>query len=198
MQLPAKSIDDFKTERKGISPPLPTYLRVVPLLFYLTIIASIVLSGLFFLNYGEAKKSKEAAIQQNKKLQADIKSTAQMRKDLENEAKKASDVAAYVEASRPLQPLVVEIARSMQPEASLLDLRLVRDGDNPAQIKLNLRLGAETTKQLDLTLAKIGEQQFRAFAPQQNLAKGEISYQATLLWQDPSRSQPAPSPSTGP
>lgn len=196
MQLPAKSIDDFKTERKGISPPLPTYLRVVPLLFYLTIAASLVLSGLFYLNYGEAKKNKERAIETNRKLQADIKSTAQMRKDLEKEAKRASDVASYVEASRPLQPLVVEIARSMQPDSSLVDLRLVRDANNPAQVKLNLRLGTETTRQLDLTLAKIAEQQFRAFAPQQNLAKGELSYQATLLWQDPSRNAAANPPSS--
>jgi len=190
MQLPAaKSIDDFKTERKGISPPLPTYLRVVPLTFYLAIIASLVLSGLFFLNYGAAKKAKEDAIQENKKLQADVASTSKMRKDLENEAKKASDIATYVEAARPLQPLVVEIARSTEPDASLVDLRLTRDGVNPSQIKLNLRLGAESTKQLDVTLAKIAEQQFRTFAPQQNLVKGEISYQATLLWQDASRGQ---------
>lgn len=194
MQISGKYIDDFKTDRKGISPPLPIYLRVVPILFYLTIVASLVLNGLFLIRYGQAKQDKEAAIVANRKVQDDLRAAKQMRKDLESEAKKASDIASWVEASRPLQPLVVEIARSIEPDASLVDLKLTRDANSPSQIQLAMRLGAETTRQLDLTLTKIGDQHFRAFSPQQSLLKGEIDYKATLLYQDPSRAQSNASP----
>lgn len=191
MQLSGKFIDDFKSDRKGISPPLPPYFRLIPIGFYLAIVASIVLNGLFLIRYGQAQQDKQDAIQQNTKVQDDLRNTQAMRKNLEGQAKKASDIAAWISASRPLQPLVVEIARSIEPDASLVDLKLTRDGDNPAQIVLAMRLGAETTRQLDLTLNKIGDQHFRAFSPQQNLVKGEIDYKATLLYQDPSRGQTA-------
>jgi len=184
MQILARSIDDFKSDRKGISPPLPIYLRILPILFYLTILASILLNGVFFMNFTQAGKNKELAVAREKQLQTELQTARKQRTDLENEAQKASDIVSWLEASRPLQPLVVEIARSIQPDSSIVELRLDRDADNPAQIRLSLRLSSDTTRQLDLTLAKIASMRFRTFSPQQTLEKGEIDYKATLIWLD--------------
>jgi len=175
MQIFAKSIDDFKTDRKGISPPLPIYLRLVPIVFYLTIAASILLNGLFFVRYSQAGKNREMALIRDKQVQADLAGAQKQRKDLENETKRASDIVAWLDASRPLQPLVVEIARSIEDDSSIVELRLDRDAENPAQIRFSMRLGSDTARQLDVTLAKIAALRFRTFSPQQTMEKGRLT-----------------------
>jgi hypothetical protein len=80
-----------------------------------------------------------------------------------------------------LQPLIVEIARSMAPHSSIIDLRLDRDGDAPAQLKFSIKLGTDSTKQLDTTLEKIARLDYRTFSPQQSLGRGELDYRATLV-----------------
>ncbi len=192
MLIYAKSIDDFKTERKDISPPLPVYLRLVPLIFYLTIGASILLNGLFFVRYSQANLEREETLRRDRQYKADLAESAQQRKELEDEAKKASDVAAWLSGARPLQPLLVEIARSIEENSTIVEVKLERDGESPAQIRFSLRLGSETPRQLDLTLVRLGEMRFRAYSPEQTVSKGEIDYKATLLWQDGNRSQADP------
>ena len=195
MQIFAKSIDDFKSDRKDISPPLPIYLRILPVVFYLTVLATILLNGLFFLNLSQASKNKDLAVARDRQIQADLVAAKKERGDLEDEAKKASDILAWMDAARPLQPLMVEIARSIEPDSSILELRMDRDAENPTQIRFALRLSSETTRQLDLTLAKISDLRFRTFSPQQSLNKGEIDYKATLLWLDAgARDQKEPQP----
>jgi len=191
MQIFAKSVDDFKTDRKGISPPLPIYLRIVPMVFYLTIAASILLNGLFFVRYSQAGKNREMAMVRDKQVQADLAGARKERKDLENETKRASDIVAWLDASRPLQPLVVEVARSIDDDSSIVELRLDRDAENPAQIRFSMRLGSDTTRQLDVTLAKIAALRFRTFSPQQTMEKGAIDYKATLIWLDAARENAA-------
>ena len=128
MLIYAKSIDDFKTERKDISPPLPVYLRLVPLIFYLTIGASILLNGLFFVRYSQANLEREETLRRDRQHKADLAESAQQRKELEDEAKKASDVAAWLSGARPLQPLLVEFARSIEENSTIVEVKLERDG----------------------------------------------------------------------
>lgn len=195
MQLAGKYVDDFKTDRKGISPPLPIYLRLLPIVFYLTIFASILLNGLFVVRFRQATKERDDAIARDAAVQGDLATARKQRTDLEGEAKKASDIGSWVEGSRALQPLVVDIARSIETGGSIEELRLDRATESPAQIRLSLHLGSDSPRQLDLTLAKISERKFRLFSPQQTLVKGDINYKATMLWQDASRTptaNPAP------
>lgn len=187
MQIFAKSIDDFKTERKDVSPPLPAYLRLVPLFFYLSVVASILLNALFLANFSQAVQARDRAKSEDKQLQADIGEVKGKRQALEAETKKASDLAAWVDSSRALQPLVVEIARSMEKDAALLELSLQRDMQNPTQIQLGLRLQSSNPRQLDLALQTIANSRFRTFSPQQNTTKGEVDYKATLMWQGANR-----------
>jgi hypothetical protein len=186
MQIHARTIDDFKTDRKGISPPLPVYLRILPIVFYLTIAAAILLNGLFVLRLSQADKDREASLARDKGIKAEIATATGERKAREKEAKKASDILAWLDSSRPLQPLLVAIARSIEPGSSLLSLRLDRPADNPTQIKFSIRLASDSARQLDLTLAKVADLRFRAFSPQQTVENGEFDYKATLIWQDSS------------
>ncbi len=192
MQIFAKSIDDFKTERKDVSPPLPAYLRLVPMCFYLSVVASILLNALFVANFSQAVQARDRAKTEDTQLLADIDEVKGRRQALEAETKKASDLAAWVDSSRALQPLVVEIARSMEKDAALLELKMERDAQNPAQIQLALRLQSSNPRQLDLALQTIANSRFRTFSPQQNTTKGEVDYKATLLWQGANRESTTP------
>jgi hypothetical protein len=187
MQIYTRVIDDFKTERKDITSPLPAYLRLVPVLFYLSLLAGILLNALFFTLSSQASRAKESAVREEKKITADLEAARKQRQDLENETKRASDLIAWIETARPLQPLAVEIARSIGEGATLNEILLQRSEENPSQILLTLRLKTDNPKQLDNTLQVIAENSFRTFSPQQTMDKGETEYRATLLWQNSSQ-----------
>lgn len=191
MQIYPRVIDDFKTERKDITSPLPPYLRLVPLALYLAVAASILLNALFLVLSGQASKVKETAVAEDRRIASDLEAARVERQSLESETKKATDLIAWVEASRPLQTLLVEIARSIGEGASLNELNLERSEENPSQILLTLRLRSDNPRQLDETLQTISRSQFKMFSPQQSVERGEVEYKATLLWQNSAQNQPA-------
>jgi len=184
MQFATRVIDDFKTERKDVTPPLPPALRVVPIVFYLAVVLAIVLNAVFAFQITSVTNQRETLKSEARRLQGEITQVRDQRRKLEGEAKRASDIANWIESTRPLQPLSVNIVRSMLPESSLVDLRLDRDGDTPTQIKLVLRMNSEVARQLELSQEAISGLNFRTYSPQQTVARGEIDYQATLIWQE--------------
>lgn len=181
MQITDRQIDDFKTDRKDIAPPLPVVLRLVPILFYCSIAVTVIFCTIFFLQYRLAIYKRDNHRMQAAALEAQTQQSRNERSALEAQIKKATDIQSWVAGSRPLQPLVVEIARSMGPKASILNLQLDRSTDDPSQVRMNLRVGTDTTKQIDQTMERIGALDFRAFSPTRELGRGELSYKATLV-----------------
>ena len=194
MQVTERKIDDFKSERKDIAPPLPVVLRLVPLLFYCSIAVVLILSSIFFLQFRLAIQKRDNHKAQTASLAAQTQESRNQRTALETQIKKATDIQSWVSGSRPIQPLLVEIARSMGPRASIVDLRLDRSPENPTQLKLGLTMGTDSTKQIDLTMEKITAMHYRAFSPTQTLGRGELDYKATLVHQDQLREQSEDSP----
>jgi len=194
MQISGHQIDDFKSERKGITPPLPVILRLVPILLYCSIGVAILMSSIYFIQFRLAIQKRDGHKAQTRSLAAQTQDARNQRTALEAQIKKATDLESWVASARSLQPLIVDIARSMGPRSTIVDLRLDRDADSPAQLKLGIRLGTDSTKQIDTTLEKIAAQKYRAFSPQQTLGRGELDYRATLVWQDPSRTSNAAPP----
>jgi hypothetical protein len=204
MKIDYRPIDDLKTERPDITPPLPATLRLVPILFYLVVLGGIVLSGLFLVILRNA-----AAAEQQWKAQAAertqrLNEVQAERRSLEGQAHRASDVVAWVEGARSLQPLVLGIIRSMEPTSSIASLGLSRDPATAPQVKLVLKLNTQDPRQLDTTLEAIAERNFRTYNPNQTQSRGEIDYEATLLYQNPrtfpeaKTSSPAASPTPTP
>ena len=187
MQVIGRKIDDFKTDRKGIAPPLPLVLRLVPVLFYCSIAVTIILSLIYFVQFQQAVKKRDGHKASTVALNAQTQEARNQRTALEAQIKIATDIESWVSGSRPLQPLIVEIAGSMGARSTIVDLRLDRDPLAPAQLKLTIKLGTDSTKQLDFTLEKIAGQKYRAFSPQQTLGRSELDYSATLVWQNPNQ-----------
>ncbi len=183
MFIERRKIHDLKTERVDIAPPLPAYLRVVPIGFCLGLVASIGIAGLSILQLRQAAAELASWNQAAAGTQAELNKAKAERLALEGRAKRASDFATWVEGSRNLEPLVATICTSMGKHAEITDLALVREDKVPFQIKLSIALQTEDANQLDATLEQIGRMNFRPYSAQQRQSKNQIEYEATLIWQ---------------
>ena len=193
MLIVADQIDDLKTDRKDIMPALPMVFRVVPILFYGALVFLIVIGSLAFWNMRVATQKRDAIKQRITSLQTEIATTKANRAALEIKIREATDLEAWVLASMPLQPLIVAIVRSMDPQSSIVDLKLERDTETPSQLRLGLRLNTNSDQQLEDTLEVIRRMNYREFSPTQTRVRGDLDYRASLLWQNPHRKMPSPS-----
>jgi len=194
MQIPRRVLHDLKTERGDIAPPLPPYLRIVPIAFYLGVVACIALSATFAFQLIRARAELAQWQQRTAQAREQLTRVQADRTKLEASAKRAADFVSWIEGSRALQPLVVAIARSVDEKSSIPELAFDRDTENPTQIKLSLKLLTNDARQLDRTLEAVEHADFRPYSARQTQSKGLIDYQATLLWQSRSVVLASPTP----
>ena len=192
MQIDARKIDDFKTERKDLLPPLPTIFRLVPLLFYLSIVFFAVVGTVGVWHSRVAQERRVSLLGETAALQAEIEQTKAARVSLDDRTLEAMDLENWVLGSMPLQPLVVEIIRSVGTNSSIANLSLERDPETPSQLKLALTLRTDSDAQLDTTLAAIRKLNYIDLSPTQSMVQGNLEYRATLLRDD--RKEGAPTP----
>ena len=185
MQIIADQIDDLKTDRKDVMPPLPMVFRLVPILFYGAIAFSLVVGSVAFWNVRVATQQRDAIRQKIESLNSEIAQTKAARAALEAKIREAADLENWVLASMPLQPLVVAIVRSMAANSSIVELNLERDAETPSQLRLGLRLNTDSDKQLEDTLEVIRDMHYREFSPTQTRVRGDLDYKASMLWQNP-------------
>jgi hypothetical protein len=174
---------ELKTDRVDIAQPLPGALRVLPILFYFSIAATIALNALFAYQRINSEKSMNDWTQKAQAEEA-TKASVKKQKDAINlEVARANDVVEWINGAAPLQPLALEIARSMdQSKSTISNLDLSRDNANPNQIRLKLDFSKGGQKQLDFTLERLQELGYRQFnAVQSQGDNGTSSYQATLI-----------------
>ena len=185
MLISETRIDDFKTDRKDIAPPLPMVMRLVPILFYLSLLFLVVVGSVASLHAKLSSDQRKNVIARIESLKSQIEQSKTQRASLETEISEALDLEAWVLASMPLQPLIMAIIRSMGPESEIVDLTLERDAETPSQLRLGLKLNSSSDKQLEDTLAAIKDLDYREFNPTQTRVQGNLDYKASLLWQDP-------------
>ena len=185
MLISETRIDDFKTDRKDIAPPLPMVMRLVPILFYLSLLFLVVVGSVASLHAKLSSDQRKNVIARIESLKSQIEQSKTQRASLENEISEALDLEAWVLASMPLQPRIMAIIRSMGPESEIVDLTLERDAETPSQLRLGLKLNSSSDKQLEDTLAAIKDLDYREFNPTQTRVQGNLDYKASLLWQDP-------------
>jgi len=183
MLIAGQQIDDFKTDRKDITPPLPMVFRLVPILFYLSLLFLVVIGSVALWHSKVAKDRLQEARQRVVQVKNEITQTKAARATLEAQIRESTNLESWVLASMPLQPLVVAIIRSMRPDTALVNLSVERDPETPSQLKLSLRMNADSDEQLNDTLAVIRDMNYREISPTQTMIKGDLAYRASLLWQ---------------
>jgi cell division protein FtsB len=185
-------IDDFKTDRKGITPPLPMVMRLVPLLFYLSLLFLVVVGTVSSIHAKFSSDHRSTLLGRIETLKKEIEEVKKEKTALENEIKEATDLEAWVLASIPLQPLVVSIIRSMGSQSEIVDFTLERDAETPSQLRVGLKLNTASDKQIEQTLEVVRGMNYREFNPTQTRVQGNLDYKASLLWQDPQGKRQTP------
>ncbi|MBU3665533.1 MAG: hypothetical protein FGM15_06605 [Chthoniobacterales bacterium] len=181
MLIDAQKIDDFKTPRKDLLPPLPLVFRLIPIVFYLSLVFLAVVGSLAMWHARVATMRYQDTMKQRSALEAEIASTKAARSELERNYREATQLYSWVESSVPLQPLLLKIIKSMDPGSVIVDLTLERDAANPAQIKLALTFNSKTDDQIVKTVAAIRDMGYLEFSPTQTKIKGNLEYRAVLL-----------------
>jgi hypothetical protein len=181
----AKILDDLKTERPDITPPLPAIFRMIPLLFFLSFIGCILLVGLFAFRLKEVTSSRDQYLAAEKASRNDLQQTRSQVQALEGRAKRASDLQNWTESARPIQPVLVDLGRSIGEDTALTELRLTRNQDNPNQLRIGVRMNTTSMDDLDRLLVSLQKFGYRPYSPEQKFTRGEIDYQAMLIWQNP-------------
>ena len=175
---------DFKTPRTDMSRRLPPSMRMVPVMFYLVILATgyFVFKDVTDLNQAErdlvaAKLEKDDAIAKKAKLDGD-------KIQMVNERFRAEAVAKWIEGTRVLQPISVAIARAMPPETNITELSLERSPDLPAQVSLLVRMVNGTIAEVAKIDSSLSHLRYRSHSPQQAKQGDQIEYRSMLVWQD--------------
>jgi len=183
MLIPKQPLHDVKSERPDVTPPLPGALRIVPIIFYLGIVGAVVATGLLLFRLSEAKTQLTYYTTVVNATNKELAEVGKQRSSVEAEARRASDVSEWIAGTRQVQPLLVNINRSVEGRNGLAEVKITRNKANPAQLLLDLKLNGESGRQLDRTLDSIYQQNYRTYSAQQSAGEGGLDYKATLIYQ---------------
>ena len=185
MENQFQTCHELKTDRPDIGQPLPRILALLPIAFVLTVIGAIALNALFFFQMRHSEQANEEWKLKVAEESAKQKEIVAKIEEIKDEERRANDVRDWVEGSRQIQPLAVSIARSMDVKSSIAELSLLRESENPNQIKLGFKFDNGGQKQLDATLEAVNSLGYRSYSANQTAGKeGSLDYHATLIWQN--------------
>ena len=145
--------------------------------------------SLAYLRDKSASDHRNAIAARVESLKREIAALRSERAALEEEVVESQDLEAWVLSSMPIQPLFVDIVRSMGPQSEIVELSIERDAEKPSQLRLSLELNTASDKQLDQTLAAIQRRNYRELNPMLTRIQGNLDYKASLVYEDPDASQ---------
>lgn len=174
---------DVKTERKDVSGGLPPALKIVPVLFYLTLAACSMLYVYFELSRTAAGKEMDRWQANMTTFNQQIASIATERKGVEAANAWATDVSKWVEGAHNLQPLLVALGRGAGNEATISEVVMTRNSEIASQIQFALKMDKVSSGVLDQTLESIRKLDFRAYSAQQQKEGDALDYNAILVFQ---------------
>ncbi len=182
MELNDTFSHDLKTERPGLTGGLPSSYRVVPLLFYLTLVGAFGLSVFYYLEHRRLADEQDRWTAYTADQNARKSQLRREISDVEIENKRAGQVVEWVDTAQGVQPLAVAIAKSVDIGATIDTLHLERDPEIPAQIHLTLKLNGDVHEQLDATMQAVRMQRYRSFSAEQTQKENLLDYSCRLIW----------------
>lgn len=147
---------DLKTERTSVGQPLPPALRVLPVVFFASILGAIGISAYSFWQIGIAEKKTALAIENKASEEAGKKKLEAEEVEINKEVKNAEEVRDWLAGTNQLQPLVTTITRSMTPESTISQLTLARREEMSAHVAMALEINsASGQQQLDMVRTSV-------------------------------------------
>src|SRR3569623_1374899 len=133
---------DFKTPRPDGSRRLPRTFMLVPVLFYLSLVAGSYLSITSYMSYRESSKSRDNYKAQTAEQDSQTTKIEAATANINKEKLKAEKLVQWVEGTRMIQPIGVALTRAIPAEVSLGEMAFERSVDIPAQINLSVRFNS--------------------------------------------------------
>lgn len=188
MDTKSKVCHDLKTERTDVAPPLPAVASALPIAFYLGCVAAVGLNLMFWLNTNKANEQRDGFIQATStevRLRGEsVAKTEALRK----EEKRANDVLTWVEGARSFQPLIINIAKIIEPKASIVELALTRGVSDSKQISMTVKLEGLTNdrSQIEAIEESLLSMGYRTYGGKRTRGKGRgsLTFEATLMWNE--------------
>lgn len=174
---------DFKSPRADASRRLPSTFRFIPIAFYLATLA-----GCYFVVMDTIKlrraENERAAAEQVKAEHEETKSKLDNeRLAIEVEKARAEVVAKWVEGTRVLQPICVQVARTVRGEVRIAEMSLNRNAELPAQIDVAMRLTGADASHVSAVENAFTKLNYRPYSAQQARSKDSvIDYRSTLVF----------------
>jgi hypothetical protein len=177
---------DLKADRPDLTPPLPTVMVGLPILFYLSLVASVALGILFTLQTRKSRADEQAKISEAVSTRQKLEGLKLEQAEVDAVLAKAKDVEKWVDSTEPLMNVVAAVVNSVKTSNSLHSLRLSRSPEQPDQIQMSLHIANGGTSQRDDTLqsiSKIGYQTYRDETATNGKGdgKGDITFSTTLV-----------------
>ena len=180
---------DLKTERADVGQPLPQVMRLLPIAFFATVVASALLSTVFLLRYRAAETAKSEWLAKEAQYSKELKTSEGKVDDIKLETVKAQEAATWVEGTRSIQEVVLAVTRSMDtPEAdtTLGNLSITRQDEDPAKLAFSAKIDGPRTDvpiQLDEILKSLQGISYSPYAASQAQGKktNSLNYEATLI-----------------
>ncbi len=174
---------DFKSPRTDTSRRLPNSMRIVPVLFYVVILAASFFGVKDYLAVRRAADREMAAKARQTDLQAQKTALDAERANIEVQRKKGENIAQWVEGTRIVQPLAVAIARAVPAETDITSLVLERNSDVPTQLNMTLQIingGLPEFAKIESSISRLN---YRIFSPQQNKEGEAVEFRSMLVFQ---------------
>ncbi|MDB4673256.1 hypothetical protein OAF27_00435 [Verrucomicrobiales bacterium] len=180
---------DLKTERTDVGQPLPQVMRLLPIAFFGTVVASALLSTVFLLRYRAAETAKSEWLAKEAQFSRELKTSEGKVEDIKLETVKAEEAATWVEGTRSIQEVVLAITRSMESgitDTTLGNLSITRQEEDPAKLAFAVKVDGSRTDvpiQLDEILKSLNGIKYSPYAARQSVGKktNGLNYEATLI-----------------
>lgn len=181
-------IPDLKTERSDVGQPLPSALRIFPVLFFGSILGVAGIAGYSYFQMQIAEQKESQARTAEAGVQGEIARVAKEEEGINKEVKEANEVKDWLAGTNQLQSLVTTICSSINADSTITQLTLARQDELSSQVKMSLQLnslkGAQQVDQIRTALA--GALGYRSFQEDINSkgGKSELNFDCTWIKTD--------------
>lgn len=175
-------IHDLKTERQNVSAGLPQAFKLIPFAFYILATVSVLLSLYFYLSIKSYESTEADMSNRLAEAQSAEATTLSKQHAIVEESKRADGIAKWLEACLPLQPVAVNVGRSMRKDSTIAELSLIRNPEIPAHTLMQLKIDGGGSQQIETTLNAVYGLNYQTYSAQQVKGRNRTDFQATLIY----------------
>lgn len=179
-------LHDLKNERPDLAPPLPAVMMLLPVLFFTSVVGSIVLGAFSVLATKKAIAAEETALALEQDENSQSASIQSELTAINDEQSRAKEVEAWVRSTQPIMTMMTSVINSVKTGNTLTSLRLSRTPENPEHVDMMLLINNGGQFQVEDTRTALSREGYQAFREDTKTASGskqngDVTYSAVFV-----------------